>query len=97
MLPSLFVTEGALIASLVVLVGCASREVPVRYPDSAPASPEAEAAPPAQVTETLRVEPGELVGGHEAGAARGNDVREPAQSEPTGLGHEGHGGHHGHH
>ena len=62
---------------------CASREVPVRFPETSPAAPDARAATPAQVTRSVTADPG----------APGDNAQHAGQTQDP-AGHEGHHGHH---
>lgn len=67
-----------------LFAACASREVPAHYPKASAASPDATAAAPADVTQTL------------APAPLAREASSPALA-PVEAASEGHEGHHGHH
>ena len=62
--------------------GCASRELPTRFPENSPASVEAHAGKQAQVTRALDADPGNAAQPAEAGDAPG--------AGGSSTGHEGH-------
>ncbi len=72
---------------LAALAGCASRTVPAQFPASAPASPGAGAAPPAQVTAALDGDP--PLPGQPVTHWPGLD-HEPRDSAPQPGGHHDH-------
>lgn len=74
---------------LLLLVGCATREVPTRYPESSPASPAAGAAAPLAVTRALDEEP--PLPGSEGTDWKG--LRDGTPQVPSHEAHEHHGGH----
>lgn len=79
------VTGGTFVALAMLVTGCASREVPPRFPGTAAASHDAPSAPPANVTRSLE----------EDDAKRGE--KSPASNLPSESPATEHTGHHGHH
>ena len=81
MILSFLRTSGALLL-IGIAAGCASRELPSRFPQSSPASVEASAGRSAQVTRALDGDPGEV--------AERAEPPTSTRSEGPATDHEGH-------
>lgn len=81
---------------LLLVLGCASREVPSRYPETSAASPKAPAGASLQVTQALASEP--PLPGTEAPGWQGlNDAAQPTGTSTEAADpHAQHRGHHAH-
>ena len=80
---------------LMLSLGCASREVPARFPESSAASPEAPAGVALSVTQALASEP--PLPGLEQHGWQGLDESTPSAGDAGPVDpHAAHRGHHGH-
>jgi hypothetical protein len=79
----------------ILLLGCASREVPTHYPESSAASPGAAVGAPLSVTQALSSEP--PLPGTQAPGWQGLDEATPRSAQDGGPTADPHGHHRGHH
>lgn len=91
--PPPLVLHAALLTSS-LLLGCATREVPARYPASSAAAPDAQQAVPLAVTTSLKQDP-PLPGDAQDGWERLHDDNNAQPAAPAPHSHHGH-HHHGH-
>jgi hypothetical protein len=85
-MPHLSLVTRSAIALAALSASCASREIPARFPARAPASLEAQAAKPAEVTQSLQA--------NSAGQADGDPAADVQRQQPAAASHEGHHGQH---